>query len=88
MGYWLPLVWLKEVLLEIGGWIQTWFEEHKLVRRLLVLWVMGLLTAIAYYTLFLGMEKITEPAAKVIIAYVGLLTIVLAFYQWSRDKEK
>jgi len=87
MKYPMPLVWLKEVCIEIGGWIECWFEDHKLVRRILVLWAIWLITSIAFDLLIMNPEKVSEPVAKVAIACVGLLSIVLTFYQWSRGKE-
>lgn len=82
------LVWLKEVCIEIGRWIECWFEEHKLVRRLMIIGIMVLLWLIADATVITNPEKTTEPVAKIVIAYVGLLAVAISFYTWSRDKDK
>lgn len=87
MQYWPPLVWLKEVCIQFGKWMQLWLEEHKLVRRIMILGIMVLLWFMGYSVVISNPEKTTEPVAKVVIAYVGLLAVAIGFYQWSRDKD-
>ena len=79
-----PLVWLKEVCIEIGGWIECWFEEHKLVRRLLVIWSIYLITLLVLKFIDI-MTVIDTATVSGIVAVIGILSSVLAFYVRSRE---
>jgi len=62
------------------------FEKYKLVRRVMIVWACWLITVTIYK--FYGMaDKLNDPAARVIIAVIGLLAVVIGFYQWSRGKD-
>ena len=54
------------------------FNKHKGVRRLLLLWACCLIT----YSVVKN-----HLADTVAVAVIGLLTVVIGFYQWSRNKD-
>ena len=62
------------------------FERHKFVRRAMVLWAVWLITEMVLnppeYIL-----SVSGPGRDVILGVVGLLTIALGFYKWSRRQE-
>ena len=69
--------------------MKTLFEEHKLVRRLTLGWAVWLITVVVL--------RVTQPeylsdvngaTATIVTAVIGLLTTVIAFYQWTRHQEK
>lgn len=64
----------------LGKAIERLFEDHKLVRRIMVAWAMTLITIAV-----LDPEKYTD--AK-FLALTGLLTAVIGHYQWSRGRDK
>lgn len=62
------------------------FEEYKLVRRLIVFWAMGLITWTTI-VLFTDISLITTAAVSAFGLVIGLLATVIAFYQWSRERD-
>jgi hypothetical protein len=64
-------------------------EERKLVRRALVLWAAGLITFVTLEVVdVLGkMSEITAPVTSFYLGVTGLLTAVIGFYQWSRERD-
>ena len=60
-------------------------NQHKLVRRLLLLWAMVMIT-ITLERFWDNLASFANPTT-VVLAVIGLLSIVLGFYQWSRDKD-
>ncbi len=72
---------------KFGEWVDRLFNQHKAVRRGLVLWAVCLITFVTLI-IFLKFEKITVPIASAYATVTALLTVVLGLYQWSRDKEK
>ena len=71
---------------KILNWVDRLFNEHKLVRRGLVVWAIWLITVITLLV-FADMDKITAPVAAALASITALLTVVVGLYQWSRDKE-
>jgi len=67
-------------------WIDRLFNEHKLVRRGLVIWAVWIITWVVV-TVFKQLSLITAPVATFGGVVIGMLATVLAFYQWSRDKD-
>ena len=70
----------------LGNLIEALFEDHKLVRRLLVIWAICLIT----YTVTKGVDMIQildTPASTFLIAIVGILATVTAFYIRSREMD-
>lgn len=65
-----------------------WLLEHrKLVRRVLLVWLMLLVTAavvVFLYVLLVSPSAITAPVASVLVAVVGLSTVTQAVYTWER----
>lgn len=62
------------------------FEEYKAARRLLLIWAVVMIT----YTINLfwaNISKFPQPST-VVVAILGLLTVVLGFYQWSRGRDE
>jgi hypothetical protein len=70
---------LKTILHEL-------FEEYKIVRRILVLWAIVTITWTTVL-IFTNLALITAPVAAAYGTNVGLLTTVIAFYQWSRERD-
>lgn len=74
-----------------GLWaaISTLFEEHKLARRIMLFWAMWIITVMAYRRsdpkLMASGNGMTPEE---FITIVGLLSIVIGFYQWSRSKDE
>jgi hypothetical protein len=65
------------------------FNEHKLARRLLLLWACWLITVVVLRATDLAViDKITGPAATIVTGVIGILTIVISLYQWSRQREE
>ena len=74
-----------------GFWIvvKKLFEEHKLARRSLLIWAMWLISVVVLrVTDFEALPHVTGAVVTVVTAVIGLLTTVIAFYQWSRHQEK
>jgi len=70
----------------LGDWIDRLFNQHKVVRRSLVYWAIGLITFVTI-VVFHDLEKITTPVASAFGLVIGLLATVLGLYQWSRNKD-
>jgi len=68
----------------IGEWIESLFEEHKLVRRLVVLWALGLITFVICVT-FSDLTLLTASVAAAVGTVVGILSVVINFYIRSRE---
>ena len=69
---------------KFGKWVEALFEEHKLVRRILVFWAIWLIT----YVVLTATSKITTidtASAAMVSTIVGLLATVTAFYIRSRE---
>ena len=71
-------------MLRLGEWIEKLFEEHKLVRRLLVFWALSLITFVILVT-FNDLTLITASVAAVVSTIVGILSVVINFYVRSRE---
>jgi hypothetical protein len=67
-----------------GEWVESLFEEHKLVRRLVVLWAVGLITFVIYVT-FSDLTLLTASVAAAVGTVVGILSVVINFYTRSRE---
>ena len=68
----------------LGRFIEALFEEHKLVRRLLVIWALWLIT----YVVLDAVDKVKQidgSAAAMISTIVGILATVTSFYIRSRE---
>lgn len=68
------------------GPIETLFNRHKLVRRLLLLWAVCLISFVVV-AFVAKMGSIQTADATVIVAVIGILATVLGLYQWSRERE-
>ena len=66
--------------------IDRLFNQHKLVRRGLVVWAV---TTIGWTTsiMFADISLITNPAAAAYASNTALLAVVLGLYQWSRGRD-
>ncbi len=64
------------------------FNEHKLTRRLTLLWACWLITVVVLRVTDPSvLEIINGPVATVVSAVIGILATVIAFYQWGRQKD-
>ncbi len=71
---------------QFGRLVELLFEKHKLVRRMLVFWAVGLITWVVLKT-FSDLTLLTAAVATALATITALLTAVLGFYQWSRTHE-
>lgn len=63
-------------------------NEHKLIRRLALIWACWLITVVVLrVTEPSVLEKVNSSTATIVVAVIGILATVIAFYQWSRHKE-
>jgi small neutral amino acid transporter SnatA (MarC family) len=70
------------------SWIDRLFNKHKMVRRLIIFWVCWIITVtVLRVTEAEVITKISAAGATVVTAVIGLLATVIAFYQWSRNKD-
>lgn len=68
------------------GPIARAFERHKLMRRLLVAWACALITWVIFQV-FKDPAIITPAINAAMTIVVGILSTVIGFYQYLRDKE-
>ena len=72
--------------MKLGPWIRVLFEDYKFARRFALFWAIGVIT---YAVLkFFGMGAVSEHQATVIVAIIGILATVVAFYQWHRSNDE
>ena len=69
---------------KFGDYIECLFEEHKFVRRLLVLWAVVMITFILA-VVFKDVTLITASVAAAVSTVVGILSVVINFYLRSRE---
>ena len=69
---------------KFGQWVECLFEDHKLVRRLLVIWAVWLITTVVLDAMN-KVAVIDAPAATMITGIIGILATVTAFYIRSRE---
>jgi hypothetical protein len=63
-------------------------EKHRLVRRLLLVWAAWLITVVVLrVTEPEVLEHVNGPVATVVTGVLGILATVIAFYQWSRQRD-
>lgn len=64
-------------------------EERRLVRRLLVVWAVGLITTVTYDILDLvkKMDEVTTPVVSFYLGVTALLTAVIGLYQFLRQRD-
>ena len=71
----------------VNNWVRVLFEEYKFSRRFALFWAMGLITY-SVLRFFELTDKVDTPHATVIVAIIGVLATVIAFYQWHRQGDK
>lgn len=71
---------------DTNSWIGRLFNQHKLVRRLLVLWAICLITTVTF-KVFNNISEITPAVSAALGTITALLTVVVGLYQWSRTRE-
>lgn len=67
----------------VGKWIERLFNEHMLVRRVMVFWAMSLITWVIL-TVFTDLDKISGNVVTAMSLVVGLLATVIGFYNYQR----
>jgi len=77
---------MKAAFTAFGRFIEKLVEQHKLVRRGLVVWIVVEITWVVD-RVFTSPHEITAPEATAFGVLTGLLTLVLGFYQRTRSKE-
>ena len=69
--------------------VKRLFEEHKLVRRLTLGWAVWLISVVVLrVTQPEVLQHVNGSVATIVTAVIGLLTTVIALYQWTRHQEK
>lgn len=73
--------------MKLGALVEALFEDHKLVRRVLVFWAVWLISMVIlrYVDLMTTLDTATVAGVSTI---VGILATVLAFYIRSRELDK
>lgn len=72
----------------VSKFIKSMFEEHKAARRVTLFWALWLISVVVLrVTDPEVIPTITAAAATVVTAIIGILTTVVAFYQWHRSKD-
>lgn len=69
---------------KFGKWVECLFEEHKLVRRLLVFWAVTLISWVILRVIPI-VNEINAASASMISAIIGILATVTGFYIRSRE---
>ena len=67
-------------------WASDLFEKHKLVRRTVVAWAMGMIT-FATIQVYSDLTIVTPAVVSLYTVTVGLLGTAIGFYQFLRNKE-
>lgn len=71
----------------IWAWIERLFEEHKFVRRILVLWAIALITFVVI-SMSGKIDTVDAAAASFGATVVGILATVIGFYIKSRELDE
>lgn len=86
---WLFFLLIGSVAMLMRG-LDNWFDRqanrNRLFRRLLLVWACGLITWVVWVS-FTKPPDIPGSTAAAITGVLGLLTVVIGFYQWSRASE-
>lgn len=70
------------------SWFAKLVEEHKLVRRLTLLWACWLITVtVLRVTDECALTDLGAAGATVVTGVIGILATVIAFYQHHRAKD-
>lgn len=71
------------------AFIDRLVEQHKAVRRGLVIWAACLIWFVTHevVTVMRNMTEITAPVVSFYLGVTALLTAVIGFYQWGREKD-
>jgi hypothetical protein len=77
---------VRKVLKNVLYYLDLLFEQHRFVRRTLVVWCMCIITFVTL-RLFADVTLISAAASAAYATLVGILGVVLGFYQWMRDKD-
>jgi len=70
----------------MGEWFDHLFNQHKLVRRLLVIWAVLLITWVVVQV-FSDLTLITAAVATALGMITAILSVVIGHYQWSRGQD-
>ena len=70
-------------------WIDRFFNRHKGARRSALVWAMCLITVVVLRASDPDtLVALTPASATFLTAVIGMLSVVIGFYQWSRDRDK
>lgn len=67
-------------------WLDYQINQNRLVRRILLLWACIVISWVIY-KVFTNPPDISGGTVAALTTVVGILTVVIGFYQWSRAKE-
>lgn len=74
------------IVLAFNRWLERQANKNRLFRRLLIIWSCGLITWVTKIS-FTAPPDISGATAAALASVLGLLTVVIGFYQWSRASE-
>jgi len=69
--------------MRFSDWLEHQFKEHKLMRRVVLFWIMTILTLATYQVFFNGKAGLSAE----FVALTGLVSVCFTFYQWVRNKD-
>ena len=70
-------------------WIDRFFNKHKGARRSALIWSMCLITVVVHRASDPEtLVALTPSSAAFLASVIGILTTVIGFYQWSRDRDQ
>lgn len=79
--------WARATAVATGVAASSLVEDHKAVRRLIIIWATSLITWVTWQ-LFHDPTTITAPGAAAYASVTALLTAAIGLYQWTRAKEE
>jgi hypothetical protein len=84
------LVLFAEWTIKALNFLDHLIENRKAIRRTLVVWAAGLITIVTYdiLTVVKKMDEVTTPVVSFYLGVTALLTAVIGFYQWSRERDQ
>ena len=79
---------VQRMFSECSAFVHRLFNEHRLVRRLTLLWAVWLITVVVLRVTEPEVLKlVSQPVANIVIGVIGILATVIAFYQHHRSKD-
>lgn len=79
---------IKAIFALFLSWCDRQMNQNKAFRRGVLMWAIWLVTTVVLRVTHPDvLSTITDPAAIVIVAVIGILATVIGFYQWHRKQD-